>query len=152
MTEPRRVYLDSNVFIAAMENPGAHSDHAWWILNAVEELKIAGVTSEITLAEILVKPMELGDRELAAAYEQILAAGPNFEVLQVRRDILIEAARIRGRRSSIRLPDAIHVATAVACACSHFISDDQRLHSVDGLKTLRINPFTVDDILGDDAR
>jgi predicted nucleic acid-binding protein len=143
----RRVYLDSNVFIAAMESPGAHSDHAWWIINAIEESQIVGVTSEITLAEILVKPIELGDRDLAAAYEQMIMPGVNFEVLQVRREILIGAAQMRARRSSMRLPDAIHISTALASRCSHFVSDDQRLHSIESLKTLGVNPFTLDDIL-----
>jgi predicted nucleic acid-binding protein len=145
----RRVYLDSNVFIAAMENPGAHSDHAWWIINAIEESQIVGVTSEITLAEILVKPIELGDRDLAAAYEQMIMPGVNFEVLQVRREILVGAAQMRVRRSSMRLPDAIHISTALASRCSHFVSDDQRLHSIESLKTLSVNPFTLDDILAD---
>jgi predicted nucleic acid-binding protein len=149
VTELRRVYLDSNVFIAAMENPGAHSDHAWWIINAVEESQIVGVTSEITLAEILVKPIELGDRDLAAAYEQMIVPSAMFEVLQVRREILIGAAQMRARRSSIRLPDAIHVSTALASRCSHFVSDDRRLHSIDSLKMLGVNPFTLDDILED---
>jgi predicted nucleic acid-binding protein len=149
VTELHRVYLDSNVFIAAMENPGAHSDHAWWIINAIEESQIVGVTSEITLAEILVKPIELGDRDLAAAYEQMIVSNANFEVLQVGREILIGAAQMRARRSSIRLPDAIHVATALATHCSHFVSDDQRLHSIDSLKMLPVNPFTLDDILED---
>jgi predicted nucleic acid-binding protein len=149
VTEQRRVYLDSNVFIAAMENPGAHSDHAWWIINAVEESQIVGVTSEITLAEVLVKPIELGDRDLAVAYEQMIASSASFEVLQVRRDILVGAARIRASRSSIRLPDAIHIATALASSCSHFVSDDRRLNSMDNLKALGVNPFTLDDILAD---
>jgi predicted nucleic acid-binding protein len=149
VTEPRRVYLDSNVFIAAMENPGAHSDHAWWIIDAVEQSRIVGVTSEITLAEILVKPIELGDRDLAAAYEQMIMPSANFEVLQVQREILIGAAHMRARRSSIRLPDAIHVSTALASRCSHFVSDDQRLHSIYKIRTLGVNPFTLDDILAD---
>ena len=149
VTEPRRVYLDSNVFIAAMENPGAHSDHAWWIINAVEEGHIIAVTSEITLAEVLVKPIELGEPDLVAAYEQMIVSSLNFEVLQVRRDILVDAAQIRARRNSIRLPDAIHIATALVSSCSRFVSDDQQLHFIDNLKAFSVNPFTVDDILAD---
>jgi predicted nucleic acid-binding protein len=146
--ETRRVYLDSNVFIAAMEDPGAHSDHAWWIINAVEDGRIIAVTSEITLAEVLVKPLELGAPDLVAAYEQMIAPSTNFEVLQVRRDILVGAAHIRARRNSIRLPDAIHIATALASSCSRFVSNDRRL-SIDELKMLSVNPFTIDDILMD---
>ena len=149
MTEAPRVYLDSNVFIAAMENPGAHSDHAWWIIDANDGGDIAAVTSEITLAEVLVKPIELGEASIMAAYETMIASNGNFEVIPVRRDILVKAAQLRAKRRSIRLPDAIHIATALAAECSYLVSDDLRLHSIDGVKTLSVNPFTIDDILAE---
>lgn len=149
--DPPRVYLDANVFIAAFENPGAHSDHAWWIIHAVEEGEIVAVTSEMTLAEILVKPIERGAVDLADGYERMIVSARGFEVLPVRRSILIEAARLRAQRISIKLPDAIHVATALASSCSHVISDDGRLPALNGLRILSVNPFTLDDILKDGA-
>jgi predicted nucleic acid-binding protein len=145
-SEPRRIYLDANVFIAAFEHVGAHSDHAWWILHAIEQGEITGLTSEITLAEVLVKPVERGAADLASAYDKMIASGPNFEVLPVRRDILIRAAEIRGGRSSIRLPDAIHIATAVAMDCRVLVSDDRRMKLPEGMQLLGVNPFTLDDI------
>lgn len=144
-----RVYLDANVFIAAFESQGAHSDHAWWVLQAVESGAITASTSEISLAEVLVKPIERGDKGLAEAYESILISGSGFEVLPVRRDILIEAARTRARRGAIRLPDAIHIATARASSCGFLVSDDRGMPSTVGMKILSLSPFTLDDILGD---
>lgn len=149
MTEPPRVYFDSNVFIAAMENPSAHSDHAWWIILAIDEGQIAGVTSEITLAEVLVKPIELADDTLATTYERMISPSPRFEVLQVGREILLRAAQLRARRNSIRLPDAIHLATALTASCTVMVSDDRRLHSTDGIKAFAVTPFTLDDILAE---
>ena len=124
---PPRVYLDANVFITAFEHAGARSDHAWWILEAIEEGEIVGATSEITLAEVLVKPQESGAADLASAYEKMISPGPNFEVLPVRRELLVAAAGIRARRSSVRLPDAGHIATAQQLGCAAFVSDDRRL-------------------------
>jgi len=144
---PPRVYLDANVFITAFEHAGARSDHAWWILEAVEHGEIVGATSEITLAEVLVKPVERGAKDLASAYEQMILPGPNFEVLPVRRDVLVAAARIRAGRSSVRLPDVIHVATAQALSCAAFISDDRRLRLPQGMRLVDLSAFTVDDIL-----
>jgi len=148
---PPRVYLDANVFIAAFENPGAHSDHAWWIIDAIENGEIVGATSEITLAEVLVKPVELGDSELADGYEKMIVSASGFEVLPVRRDILIDAARLRANRTSLRLPDAIHIATARALSCTIMVSDDRRLPAIDDIKMLSLNPFTLDDIFGSRA-
>jgi predicted nucleic acid-binding protein len=144
-----RVYLDSNVFITAMETPGAHADHAWWIIQAVEDGKIAAVTSEITIAEVLVKPIQMGDRGFVEAYQEMIAPSPNLAVVAVRRDILVGAAQLRAQRSSIRLPDAIHIATALASSCACMVSDDQQLHSVDGVRLLPVTPFTLDDILAE---
>ena len=141
-----RVYLDANVFIAAFENVGAHSDHAWWILRAVEDGEVTGMTSEITLAEVLVKPLEIGATDLAAGYEKMITSTQRFEVLPVSREILVSAAGVRARRSSIKLPDAIHIATARAFSCAFFVSDDRRVWLPDNMAHLPVNPFTLDDI------
>jgi predicted nucleic acid-binding protein len=146
-TETPRVYLDANVFIAAFENPGSRSDHAWWIIEAIENGEIVGATSELTLAEVLVKPIELGDVQLVDGYERMIAPGPGFEVLPVQRAVLLDAARLRARRASLRLPDAIHVASARAMSCRFIVSNDSRLTAIDDLKTLPLSPFTLDDIL-----
>jgi predicted nucleic acid-binding protein len=143
-----RVYLDANVFIAAFEHAGASSDHAWWLIRAIEDGEIFAATSELTLAEILVKPLERGQADLADGYGKMLVSGSHFEVMPVQRDILIEAASIRARRNAIRLPDALHVATAKALACGFFISNDRRLALPEGMRLLAVNPFTLDDIIG----
>ncbi|MEP9350858.1 PIN domain-containing protein [Xanthobacter sp. KR7-225] len=107
-----RAYLDANVFIAALEHVGAHSDHAWWVLSAIEDGEVEGVTSEITLAEILVKPMERRDEGVITAYQSMISSVPGFMVPSVDRAILIDAARLRTTQRALKLPDAVHVATA----------------------------------------
>jgi len=141
-----RIYLDSNVFIGAFESVGAHSDHAWWILKAMEDGEITGITSEITLAEILVKPLEKGATDLAAGYEQMIISSDALEVFPVSRQVLVSAAGVRARRSSVKLPDAIHIATARAASCTFFVTDDRRFPLPDDIRRLPVNPFTLDDI------
>jgi hypothetical protein len=73
---------------------------------------------------------------------------------ELRRDIgisyiLIGAAQLRARRSSIRLPDAIHIATALASSCTCMVSDEQGLHSIEGVKLLAVTPFTLDTIMAE---
>lgn len=144
-----RVYLDANVFIAAFENPGAYSDHAWWIMHAVERGEITAATSEITLAEVLVKPLQVGAADLADGYQQIIVNAPGFDVCPVARDVLVSAAELRAKRNFIRLPDAIHLATAMNMACSHIVSGDRRLPSIGEVAVLPISAFTLDDIMAD---
>lgn len=141
-----RVYLDSNVFIAAYETQGAHSDHAWWLLDAIEQGALSAFTSELTLSELLVKPIERGETDLAQAYEDMISGEGQFEVLAVTRDVLIRAAHLRASRRGLRLPDAIHLASAQIAGCAHFITEDERLSMPEGISRLGVTPFTLDDI------
>ncbi len=92
------------------------------------------------------KPIERGAADLAAAYDEMIASGPNFEVLPIRRDVLTRAAGIRGGRPSTRLPDAIHIASALTLDCTVLVSGERRMKVPDGLRLLDVNPFTLDDI------
>jgi predicted nucleic acid-binding protein len=140
---PARVYLDANVFIAAYENQGARSDHAWWLLDAIERGDLRGVTSEITLAELLVRPFEEQDHDLIRSYQEVLSPADGMEVPNVTRQVLIEAAILRSMRRSLRLPDAIHVASARLATCSHLVSDDRRLTFAPGVELVQLGPHAL---------
>ncbi|MGH6768446.1 MAG: type II toxin-antitoxin system VapC family toxin [Xanthobacteraceae bacterium] len=144
-----RVYLDANVFIAAFETQGAHSDHAWWILNAIEGGDLFGVTSELTLAEILVGPMQDGDDELVQRYQDIISPAECFEVGTVTRAVLIEAGTLRSARRAMRLPDAIHVASARIGGCRFIVSDDRRMSFAPEMQVVPLGPFALDIIRAD---
>jgi predicted nucleic acid-binding protein len=139
-----RIYLDANVFIAAYETRGARSDHAWWILDAIEDGEFGAVTSELTLAEILVAPIQDGDDELVGQYQSIIASGDVLEVPAVDRRILIEAAFLRTMRRSLKLPDAVHVATARLRGCRYIVSDDRRLPFAPGIQVVQLGPHALD--------
>jgi predicted nucleic acid-binding protein len=142
----RRVYLDTNVFIAAYENKHSRGDQAWRILTAIEDGEFVGVTSELTLAEILVRPLEQRDYDRAQYYQEIISTDVGFEVPAIDRAVLVEAATLRAVRKSLRLPDAIHVATARLNECSHIVSDDRRLPGAPGLGVVQLGPHTLEAI------
>jgi predicted nucleic acid-binding protein len=139
-----RIYLDANVFIAAYETRGARSDHAWWILRAIETGEFAAVTSELTLAEVLVGPFSEGDDELAGHYRDIFVSEGGFVVTPVERDVLVEAAMLRTASRSLKLPDAIHVATARLTGCPCIVSDDRRLPVAPGVSVVQLGPQALD--------
>lgn len=141
-----KVYLDTNIFIAAYESSGARSDHAFWILSAIEQGEIRGVTSELTLAELIPGPAEDGDDELLDAYKQLLNDGPNMEVRPVTRDTLIRSALLRVGRPGLKLPDAVHCATALLAACTAIITDDRRMPKNIGLRIVAFGPHALTDV------
>jgi predicted nucleic acid-binding protein len=141
-----RVYLDTNVFIAAYENRHAPGEHAWRILSAIDDGEFIGVTSELTLAEFLVRPLEEQDYDRAQRYQEIISPSEGFDVPTVDRNVLVEAAALRVARKSLRLPDAIHLATARLNECSYIVSDDRRLPFAPGLGIVRLGPNALDAI------
>ena len=91
-------------------------------------------TSELTLAEVLVRPMADENAGLQAAYEEMLQPGDGFQLVPVSRPILIEAARLRAESRALKLPDAIHVATARASGCEVLLTNDRALTTSPGLQ------------------
>jgi len=126
MADAHKVYVDANAIIRVME----HSDEASNAVADAFERAIARelrlVTSELTLSEVLVVPIRMGDEFLAAAYRELLHDAELLDLKPITKDILIGAAHIRARRT-MHLPDAIHVSTAEAERCSLMLSFDRRL-------------------------
>jgi predicted nucleic acid-binding protein len=58
-------------------------------------------------------------------------------VLPIERSILIEAAKLQAQLR-LRLPDAIHIATAISAGCPTMLSNDRRLQVPMGMKLLRL--------------
>lgn len=143
-----RVYIDANVFILAYETVGSDSLQAFAILEAVEAGAIHGVSSELTLGEILPGPLNHGETDLATAYDQVLSDAPNMTVLSVTRDILVSSAEIRVGRPGFKLQDAIHCAIAQKAGCDFMVSDDRRIPKTLGFTVVRFGPDSLDTILG----
>jgi len=117
VTRPR-VYLDTNVSILAFETGADAGEPARPLLTAIEDGVVDAVTSEPTLAELLVKPMRDGDAALAEVYRTMIAAGARFTVAPVDRPVLELAAGERARHAALKLPDAIRLASAIRSECT----------------------------------
>jgi len=122
-----RIFLDSNLFIYHFEDMGPRGERANAIFESISRRKDTVLTSALTLGEVLVKPIQTGDRELEARYREVLRE-PEVEVLAFTRGAGEIFARIRQDRA-IKAPDAIQLATAASAGCDLFITNDDRLTS-----------------------
>lgn len=127
------VYLDTNVFVYAVEGFPEHQAFVDELFRSIDDGHVAAVTSELTLAEVLIKPLETGRDDIAAVYEQLLQNSEHLNVVPIDRAILASAARHRADLG-IMLPDAIHVATAIAIGCEVLLSNDQKLRVPEGIE------------------
>ena len=133
----RRVYLDANAFIYAVEGVDEISVLLHSLFAALRHQAKSACTSELTLAEVLPKANDVQRR----SYLTLILHSGLFDLLPVTRDILIGTADYRKnstppfdvRGSMPKLPDAIHVVTALHAGCNTLVSFDRGLKLPIGL-------------------
>ena len=119
-----RICFDVNVWIYGLEGYPNFVADLTALFQAIEQGKLTAVTSELSLAEALVKPMKDQNITAQTLYQQAISNRDNVEVLPVDRKILIQSAQLR-IANKLKLPDAIHLATAISSNCSTFLTNDK---------------------------
>jgi uncharacterized protein len=119
-------YVDTNIVILAIEEGNEWLVVLRSLFEAIDERAIRSVTSELTLAEVLAKPLSSGDQELIDKYDRLLAPDSRLSTIPIDRAILRTAAQFQSQLG-IKLMDSIHVATAHLTKCDFFLTQDQRL-------------------------
>ncbi|MDP3527191.1 MAG: type II toxin-antitoxin system VapC family toxin [Hoeflea sp.] len=143
MRDGDQVYLDSNTVITILEHTAPLNDAQKRFIDALETGRISAVSSEFTLAECLVKPMRENSKEDVDAVLQFLENQEHVELLPVGRDILVKAAQIRAV-VRVKMPDAIHLATAAAAQCNIFLSDDKGIRVPPNVARIGFADLTFD--------
>ena len=119
-----RIFWDTNLFVYLLEDKGELTERVVALRERMVERNDELLTSTLTLSEILVRPVEVGDETLARRYEQSIAAAAT--VLPFDRAAAAAFAGIR-RDRSITPPDAIQLACASVAGVDMFITNDLRL-------------------------
>ena len=126
MVTVRRLYVDTNVFIRLFEGSDELVDHLRDLFLAERNGgKPFLTTSELTLAELLVNPYRRNDDKMIQIYDNWTLTNSALEVGPVNRYVLWYAAVLRSQFQSLKLPDAIHLSTAIGFGCSHFLTADK---------------------------
>jgi predicted nucleic acid-binding protein len=95
------------------------------MLERMSERRDELLTSAMTQAEVLVKPLAAEDLAWADRYEKMLDT-PGVSVLAFDRGCARIYARLR-RDPTLKPPDAIQLACASNARCDLFITNDNRL-------------------------
>ena len=121
-----RIYIDTNILFFFLEK------HPQWFAQVLPLFKMAVqgaatlVTSELTIAEILVHPYKLGRPDIATSYKRFLKDEGIVELITLSFEILDSAAATRAALGGT-LADSMHVATATVSGCSAFVSNDAEI-------------------------
>ena len=132
------VYLDANGFIYSIERIDPYRSVLDTLWQTVSTRQITVVTSALTLLEVLVKPLQVGDATTATLFRTVLQHTPEVRMLPITQPVLEEAAKLRATLG-LRSPDAIHVATALFHSCALMVTNDSAFRRIPDLPVAVLN-------------
>ena len=134
----RRIGLDTNVIIYYIEEHPVFLKKVEPLIDRIVEGKAIGITSYVTLLELLVKPIKEERFDLVEQYKTILMT--QLEMVPLDESVSLRAAELRAKYG-IKTPDAIQLASVISKNGDVFITNDDRLDAVE-----EINVLTLRDI------
>lgn len=130
-----RLALDSAPIIYFVEAHPRYDALVTPIFQRIAEGKVTGITSTLTLTEVLALPMEKGRRDLCQTYKKLLTSATHFTLVNIGTEIAERAAELRARYH-LRTPDALQVATALLSDCQAFLTNDKDLSRITEIQVL----------------
>lgn len=127
------IAADTMVFIYYLQDISPYGGLLQPFFEAWESGTHHGVTSVITLLEILVQPLRAGRPEVAIDYREALADLPHLELVPVDGRLAERAARMRASHG-LSVPDAIQIATALEAQATVFLTNDRCLRKIRGIE------------------
>ncbi len=134
----RRIAFDSNIFIYQIEGNPRYLPLTDLVFSALDVGNLSGVTSTITMTELLVPAYRNKNEGQVDAFYALFSRYPNLEWVPPILDIADTAAKLRALYN-LRTPDALQAATAVHAKASGFVTNDPAFMRVKEFETLLLD-------------
>jgi predicted nucleic acid-binding protein len=132
-----RIYVDTNIWIYFLEGQPTFAESVRKLLVAADDASATLCTSDIAVAECLLKPVRLQDERKIAAFEALFDKG-EIELLPVD-GALCRRAAYAGGALGLKLIDAIHYVSAREAGCQYFLTADTRFKSSATMAVIGLN-------------
>lgn len=136
-----RVYLDADALIYSVEKLAPYDRLLEPVWLAAQAGHITIIGSELLLLETLVKPVQMGDTELAHLFQDLLLHTREVDLHPITRPVLEQALQLRADYN-LKTPDALHAATALLGSCNLFVSNDRAFTRVANLNVAILSELT----------
>jgi len=136
----KTVGLDTAPFIYFIEDVAPYADRLDPVFDRLENHALLAVTSTITLAEILTKPLSDKNFALVDEIKFTLKTFSSLSMVAIDEKLAEAAALIRARYG-FRLPDALQITAAIEGEATLFITNDGRLKKIDAIEVVVLSDF-----------
>lgn len=131
----KRIGLDTNVLIYYIEEHPLYLAKIEPLVDRIADGEAIGITSYVTLLELLIKPLREKRFDLVEQYKTILSS--RLEMVAMDEPVSIKAAELRAKYR-IRTPDAIQLASVITRNGDVFLTNDERLGKVNDIEVLTL--------------
>lgn len=125
----QKIGIDTQILIYYFENNPEYADRVEEILLAIRKGLLQAVFSNVGVIEILTGVKKQRRFDLVGRYREVFAHFPNLIVAGINTAV-IEIASDLSAKYLIKIPDAIHLATAIDFGAAKFITNDASLKKV----------------------
>jgi predicted nucleic acid-binding protein len=112
LTHVTRLGFDTSPIIYFVEANPRYDALVTEVFQQVEHAAFIGITTAISLLEVLVVPLRQNNLHLCQEYRDLLLHSGNFQTLDITLDIAERAADLRARYG-LKTPDALQIGAAV---------------------------------------
>ena len=137
-----KVMIDTAPLVYFIEEHEKYLDILSDTFSKIDSGEKTGITSIVTLIEVLVKPLKDNNQKLVNEYQSILTASRNILLVDITQNIGKKAAELRAKYN-ILLPDAIQIAVGIMNDADIFLTNDELLK-----KVTEINVVVLEEIIG----
>ena len=136
----QKIYLDANIFIYAIEMTAPWFDELNDVFQGLSAGEFSAVTSSLCLSECLVQPFKRNRQDLVQIYRLALLPRAYLSIASIDDPVLLLAASIRAQ-IGLKLPDAIHAATALTQNCTAMLTNDMGFKRASDIEILLLSDW-----------
>lgn len=137
----RTVFLDTAPIIYFIEAHDKFGPLVMQIVKLMNGDRVQAFTSVLTLSEVLSKPVELANDELAEKFKIYLKNGNNLVLIPITETIGEAAGVLRGKHPHLKTVDAVQLAAAIDIGADVFLTNDKKLSGITEIKVIVLSDY-----------
>lgn len=142
-----RICLDTPPFIYFIEENPRYVSVVEKIFTEISSGNIFGISSYLTLLEVLIKPLREGAVEIANEYRDLLLGNIFLGMFPLDDRVAGKAAELRAKYNDngfkLKTPDAIQIATGILNEAEIFLTNDTSLKQIQEIEVIVLDEITT---------
>jgi predicted nucleic acid-binding protein len=139
----RAVAFDTAPLIYYLEEHPTYLSLVDELFDAIDAGNANGMTSVLTLLEVLVKPLRDGRSQIADEYRQLLTASSNLKLHAIDEAVCQRAASLRASHAWLRTPDALQLGTALEHQAEVIVTNDEHWKALSEIKVIVLKDYVT---------